>query len=499
MRRRAAALSATLALAACADAPPPPTDAHEFDAPPPRAEAGLVETDAHEFDAPPPEDALARDARAPDAGTQDARAGDGGCVTGMAVDAIAACVDEGTAPNACLARARAAAPAPLCDEDRDGLEDDFEDALQRAYAMVFAFNQGNGTSALGSPESCWPGNAEDTIANSRLIWRVDNDARTTVVAAEGLTPDLLGRATVMAAGSLRVARDPAAGHGANFWLCLRTRSGGGYDPALTLDTIEHSLALRGGIDVAGVVHPANGPGDARHVFVASVLYYPYNRHSTVDNHEGDWEGAGVLVDRTTGAVVAAYFDRHPSEDNAHLVVLGAAGYPALDPSRESPAGELCTEAAARAVKGIRFWDWNTRRHHAVVYVSTGGHAGYDMPGNTKILGVGCGTLTAPRDTHNGDGVKLVPWLGGFARAWGGPVTQRPVGGVHLRNLGEDDRPRVSWAAYHGQWGCQHELVAKSYPGPWDNARHCRRWITHRWGAAVPFVTANPSADCSSPP
>jgi hypothetical protein len=276
-------------------------------------------------------------------------------------------------------------------------------------------------------------------------------------------------------------------------------SGSSYDPATTIDTLARSRAVPGGLDVAAIVHPANGPGDARHVFISSVLYYAYNEHSLVDNHEGDWEGGGVLVDRTSGRVVAAYFDRHPSTDNQRLVNVGAAGYPALDPSAESPAGDLCTEAASNAVKGVRFWDYAGPRHHAVVYVSAGGHASYDAPGNTKILGVGCGIVTAVRDTHNGDGVRLLPWLGGFARQWGGPVTDPVAMGVHVRNLGEDDRPRLPWAAYHGQWGCQHEAVAKSYPGPWDNARHCRRWITHAWGAGVPFASANPSADCTMPP
>ena len=42
-------------------------------------------------------------------------------------------------------------------------------------------------------------------------------------------------------------------------------------------------------------------------------------------------------------------------------------------------------------------------------------------------------------------------------------------------------------------------IAKAYPAPWDNARHCRRWIAHDWGAVPPFGTANPSADCSGAP
>ena len=92
---------------------------------------------------------------------------------------------------------------------------------------------------------------------------------------------------------------------------------------------------------------------------------------------------------------------------------------AVDPSAEGTAGNVCDSGGAQIAHGVRFWDHAGHRHHAVVYVSSGGHAGYDYPGNTKITGVGCVETIIVRDTHNGDGPKFLPWRGVYAPDWTG--------------------------------------------------------------------------------
>lgn len=108
-----------------------------------------------------------------------------------------------------------------------------------------------------------------------------------------------------------------------------------------------------------------------------------------------------------------------------------------------------------------------------------------------------------RDTHNGNGAVFLPWRSGYAPPGSTEASLGVTDGVHMVNAGEENARRVAWAAYRGQWGCQDgaptDGVARSYPAPWDNERHCRRWINHEWGNAPPFETAHPSADCSAPP
>lgn len=422
------------------------------------------------------------------------------CIQGMLTEAIARCIDGGDGPRACLARARAmTGGAVLCDQDRDGLADDLEDALGRSYALAFAFNGGDGTRTGGNPEPLWPDNVAHYVSNSRLIWRVDNDRSTVRVILDNPTLETLASASIDIGGRVRYAWDPSITDASNFWLCLQ-QVGGRYTVESQVRSMEASRTLPGGIDVAVIVHPSSRDPGGRYVFVANVLYYAYNEHSEVDNHEGDWEGAGVLVDLETGQVLAAYFDRHDSADNVRLLQLtGPDAVRAVDPASERTFGNLCTEADFAAARGVRFWDYRGVRHHVVVYVSTGGHAGYGYPGNTKILGVGCWEYSIVRDTHNGDGYKFLPWQGVYVRDWTGSDPRPVVHGVHLINVGEDRAARVPWVAYRGQWGCQHEAIAKSYPGPWGNARHCRPWITHDWGAAPPFVTVSSSSGCSGAP
>lgn len=456
-----------------------------------------TESDASTDASLPTDDVVA----APDAGS-DARsdAGPQACRSGALTDAIARCIDMGGAPRSCLLRELAApGVAPVCDLDHDGMADDLEDAMGKSYALAFAFNQGDGTHTGGNPEPLWPDNVEHYVRNSQLVWRVDNDDSTLRLVDPAPTLATLGAASIVIEGTERFGRDPRWGHGTNFWLCLR-QVNGGYTAESQVRSLEASRTLAGGIDVAVVVHPTTEDPMGRFAFVSSVLYYAYNEHSSVDDHEGDWEGGGVIVDMETGRVVAAYFDRHNSSDNVRLLpLMGEGAVPAIDPSAESTFGNVCNETDAAAARGVRFWDYAGARHHAVLYVSTGGHASYGYPGNTKILGAGCWEYSIVRDTHNGDGAKFLPWQGVFVADWRGASPLRVVDGVHFINVGEDTSPRVPWAAYHGQWGCQHNTIAKSYPGPWDNERHCRRWITHRWGASPPFMTANPSADCSGSP
>jgi hypothetical protein len=490
MVRKSPALLALLSLVAGCSATPSAGDGGDASV----ADVSTVDValDDAGDDAPEPVDVVERDANAGDGAT--------GCIEGVIIDAIARCIDDGMGPRACLARERAAlGTRPLCDADRDGLADDFEDALGRSYALAFAYNQGDGTHTGGDPEPLWPDNIAHYVANSRLIWRVDNDSSTVREVLAHPTLTTLGSASIDIDGRVRYAALPDTGDGTNFWLCLR-QVNGSYTAESQVRSMEASRTLAGGIDVATVVHPSGTDPGGRYAFVATVLYYAYNEHSTVDNHEGDWEGGGVLVDLESGRVMAAYFDRHPSADNRRLMPLtGTGAVPAIDPASERTFGNLCNETEAARAWGVRFWDYAGPRHHVVLYVSTGGHASYGYPGNTKILGVGCFERTIVRDTHNGDGFKLLPWLGVFVPGWTTASPQRVVDGVHILNLGEDRRPRLPWAAFHGQWGCQHNTIAKSYPGPWDNERHCRRWITHDWGALPPFATANPSADCSGAP
>jgi hypothetical protein len=157
---------------------------------------------------------------------------------------------------------------------------------------------------------------------------------------------------------------------------------------------------------------------------------------------------------------------------------------------------VCSGDDAARARGVRFWDYAGRRHHAVAYVSTGGHASYPYPGNTKITGVGCIESFIVRDTHNGDGAILLPWRDRYVSGWNSQTSYAVVDGVHFRNVGESSRPRAPWAAYHGQWGCQNGNIAKSFPGPWDNSRHCRWYSTHHWGSAPPFRPIPEWNNCS---
>ena len=91
-----------------------------------------------------------------------------------------------------------------------------------------------------------------------------------------------------------------------------------------------------------------------------------------------------------------------------------------------------------------------------------------------------------RDVHNGSDAKLVPAEGAYYTDWG--TTKSAVtNGVRFVNLGDSAHLRAAWSAFAGQWGCTLDSIPKSYPGPWDNARLCRHWLTNDWGAEAPFT------------
>lgn len=405
------------------------------------------------------------------------------CVDADRVAALTACLDEGRGPRACAA---ALPPTIPCDVDGDALDDGLEDALLRAYAPVFAFNKGDGSKTRGNDEPCWPGNVRDYAATSRLVWRVEGDGATERTLA--IHPELDALPGFTHEG--RRADDPALGAGPNFWLCL-DKSGSTYSASAKVATSTLSRALPHGVDVLGVVHPT--AAGSRFAFVGSMLYFHYNEF-TLDDHEGDWEGGAAFVDLDDGAVVAVFTDRHPTSDEEKLVhVVGPSRAPVVDPADDSPKYNVC--GAGDVPRGVRFYDHDGRRHHAVFYLATGGHASYAYPGATKITGAGCVEAVIVRDTHNGENEKLVPHLGGYARGWGatGDDAEKVRAGVRFTNAGEPDALRAPWTAFAGHWGCQYGRVAKSYPGPWDNEQLCRRWLTHTWGFEPPFVAPGAGA------
>lgn len=410
-------------------------------------------------------------------------AGATSCTGALRVAALTACLDDGRAPRACLAEHPA---ADACDVDGDALDDGLEDALLRAYAPVFAFNRGNGTKTRGNDEPCWPGNPRDYAATSTLIWRREADGATARTIA--IHPDLDALPGFVHEG--RRADDPTLGAGPNFWLCL-DKSGATYSEAAKVGSATISRALPHGVEVVGVVHPT--AAGSRFAFVGSMIYFHYNEFS-FDDHEGDWEGGAAFVDLDDGAVVALFADRHPSADDEKLThLVGPSRAPVVDPTGDPAKYNVC--GAGDVPRGVRFYDHDEKRHHPVLYVSTGGHASYAYPGATKITGAGCVEATIVRDTHNGENEKLAPHLGGYTRAFGDGAgdAEKVRAGVRFTNAGEPSALRAPWTAFMGHWGCEYGRVAKSYPGPWDNEQLCRRWLTHVWGFEPPFVSPGSGA------
>lgn len=232
------------------------------------------------------------------------------------------------------------------------------------------------------------------------------------------------------------------------------------------------LALPGGIDLEVIAHPANGTLEASsHLFVSFGLFFAYNDHSVVNVHEGDRESVGLFINRRTGAVDAAWFDRHRSADDTHFI--DAATYGVRSPAGEAPHGNVSRSTAS--IHGLRFGDEAGARHHLVAYVGTGGHALYDYPANTYVVYPG------PRDTHDGDGLKLRSWTGELVPGWQGSGGAGKVA-VHVENPGEPSRLVLPWARFRGQWGCTDQLIARSWPGPYGNARRPRPVLERTWGS-----------------
>lgn len=405
--------------------------------------------------------------------------GSAACRADDIVAAISACIDGGGGPRSCLATARAG-NASSCDADADGIDDALEDAMMKSYAPVFAFNLGDGGHTAGSTEPNWPINVDHYLANATVIWRVDDNASS--VETVDLAPTLAALPSEKFDG--HPATSPVLGDGPNFWLCLN-QPGGNYSDDALVTTMDASRTLAEGIDLFVDVRPAGSDPQGKYAVIGYMLYYAYNSFS-LDNHEGDWEGGAVFVNLDTGAVAALDTERHATADTEKLVPLeGPGALDAKDPNGEAPYYDVCDPTDTNDIGGVRFWDFGGKEHHAVIYAAAGSHASYAYPGATKIQGVGCSEATMVRDVHNGNAEKLVPFESAYSTDWSG-AKSTITNGVHFVNLGEPGHLRAAFSSFAGQWGCQLGSIAKSYPGPWDNQRLCRHWLTNDWGNAPPF-------------
>ena len=402
------------------------------------------------------------------------------CNADDVVASISTCIDDGTSPRSCLASARAGDSSP-CDADADGMDDALEDAMMKSYAPVFAYNLGDGGHTAGSSEPNWPINVAHYAANATLIWRVDDNASS--VETVDANPTLAALPGENFEG--HAASSPVLGDGPNFWLCLN-QPGGNYSDDALVTSMDASRTLADGIDLFADVRPSGSDSSGNYAVIGYMLYYAYNSFS-LDNHEGDWEGGAVFVNLDTGAVAAVDTERHATADTEKLVPLeGPGALDAKDPNGEAPFYDVCSPTDSNAIGGVRFWDFSGKRHHPVFYPAAGSHASYAYPGATKIQGVGCSEATMVRDVHNGNAEKLVPFDNAYYADFTGGTKSIVTNGVHFVNLGEPAHLRATFSAFAGQWGCQLGSIAKSYPGPWDNQRLCRHWLTNDWGSAPPF-------------
>jgi hypothetical protein len=370
--------------------------------------------------------------------------------------AIQLCLDQGRSPNQCTLEQGS---QNFCDTDGDGVFDDLEVALGKAYAAAFAFNGGVWG---GNSETCWPGNTTHFASHSRLIYR-PNGQPETIISANPVRDQLWQATYTTSSGNTLRAYDSSAG--GDFWLCLNDTS-----TSTRVQSRADMLALPDGVEVLSVVHPANGNLSASaHLFVATGLFFPYNEFSGLDNHEGDWETVAVFVNRATGVVEYGYFERHNTTDNQRFINRAIDG--TRNPSSDAVAPAV--SASDAGVHGLRFWDDSGNKHHVIAYVGTGAHAMYDYPGNTYIIANG------PRDTHAGDKDKYATWLGQLYPGFnsGSPVVLKTT----FFNPGEPNAITLNWARYRGQWGCDNDAIAKSYPGPFGNGRLARPMFERVWG------------------
>lgn len=240
------------------------------------------------------------------------------CRTAARSAQILACLNGtlATGPDACLAKVG----GTPCDQDRDEVDDDLEDALGLAYAPVLAMNAG---AYGGDPENSWPANVTDFTAHSQLIFRRTGD---TGLVDAAPTLDSLPDATYVSAGKKRYANRPDKSDGQYFWVCLLDTSA-----AARVTTSSAMLAAPNGVDLPSVVHPANGTlADSSDYFIAYPFFWAFNEF-TMDEHEGDWETIALFVNRQTGAVDDFYSARHKTTDSA-FVDLSLTS--AIDPAAE---------------------------------------------------------------------------------------------------------------------------------------------------------------------
>lgn len=384
------------------------------------------------------------------------------CRTAARSAQILACLDgtPATGPDACLAQVG----GTPCDQDRDEVDDDLEDALGLAYAPVLAMSVG---AYGGDPENTWPANVTDFTAHANLIFRRTGD---TGLVDASPTLDSLPDATYVSAGKKRYADRPDKSDGQYFWVCLLDTSA-----AARVTTSSAMLAAPNGVDLPSVVHPANGTlADSSDYFIAYPFFWAFNEF-TMDEHEGDWETIALFVNRQTGAVDDFYSARHKTTDSA-FVDLSLTS--AIDPAAEVVSTAIVNSPSA-SPHGIRFWDYAGARHHAVAYVGVGSHAMYDYPGNTQII-----ANSSFIDHHGGDGPKLLTWTGELVPGWTTATTAATASvTMNAWNPGEEDAITLHWATFRGNWGCTpYDGVARSYPGPFGNESNPRSIYSKLWGS-----------------
>ena len=442
------------------------------------------------------------------------------CVEAEKVTQISACIDQAiSSPQHCwqtiMADASTSESINTCDQDRDGLDDHFEDALARSYAPVFAFNHKR------QAEANWPGNIEHFISNSLLLYsptglrEAEPDAWSgRKLLRESLQATDLEQIQYELDEQIYDASNPDRDHGSNFWLCQRKafdpqRYGGPLSAQETLSRADLSAAVPGGVGIYSIVHPSSWlpvpeqdstvQAWPRYVLVAFELFFPYNEHP-IDDHEGDWEGVGVFVDTKSprGAVVGAYFQRHSSLEPQQLVMVDSTD-PLIDLEHDPSLSINVGHGSSGQAVGLRFFDGMGPRHRLVVYIASGDHAAYHHPGETRLLNLPWpGDPSLLTDFHFGDGLKLLPWRSTYVDQWSSTLGLVVRDGVHIINLGEEHAPRQPWARFRGQWGCQNGLAGKlgaSWPNPFGNKRHCRGWLRHNWGATIPFQSPASTPDC----
>lgn len=401
------------------------------------------------------------------------------CLVGTEAVKLQECLDSGKGPDDC----QATLTAPLCDSDWDGLGDDLETALAKAYAPVFAFNGGSGAphNSVGNYETNWPGNVRDFVSRAQVRYYGGPGPAMAdggfVVVNPNPTLDTIADATATVDGGIVRASGLARHEGPNFWLCMKDWQ----NSSDRLNRLSDVRALPHGVDVAYIAHPANGRfGPSDHIVIFYNLFFHYNEFAFgFNDHEGDWEYVGVFVNRKTGAVDHGWFGRHATVDPVQLVSAAVHGVkdPAADVKNNATVED---EASANQRHGLRFWDFAGRRRHLVAYPSTGGHAMFDYPGNTRVASK-VPIIGAPRDTHDGLAEKFVTWLGYYTPTWGATA------GTTLRfnfvNLGEPHRLGQGWLRFRGQWGCDVGAgpLAASWSGPFGNARWPRPDHSRAWG------------------